>query len=53
MAKIDNKVSEMKNIIPNPFSNQPNETGPTNTKRHGSIWFFYSEVAKEIVINGS
>ena len=37
MAKIDNKVSEMKNIIPNPFSNQLNETGPTKTKRHGSI----------------
>ena len=34
MAKIDTTVEAMESVIPNPFSDQP-ENGPTNTKRHG------------------
>ena len=35
MAKIDTTVEAMESVIPNPFSDQPVENGPTNTKRHG------------------
>ena len=36
MSKIDTTVEAMENVIPNPFSDQPVENGPTSTKRHGS-----------------
>ena len=36
MAKIDTTIEAVGNAIPNPFSDQPVDDGPSNTQRHGS-----------------
>ena len=36
MAKIDTTIEAVENAIPNPFSDQPVDDGPSNTQRHGS-----------------